>query len=486
MLVSVLALAGALIWSDYRSTYEAGELRARSSAHVVAASFQWIFETSNQTLRRLDLAMQQNNLAAIPDSIADIDEIVGDLPRGFQYATYDAGGNLTYSSVDDASRIRVEDRNYFRRLVNGEEQVISDQLDERLTGDKVFVIARRVTVLGEFAGAVSIAVPVSALEELWETMRLSPGSSLSLLRSDGMVVARYPALEGSTNASSSQVFEAIKESPEGSYFAESPLDGENRLVGYWQLDGWPVIATAALGPSDFLTPFWTRFRFWLLFGIPSLLVVAGLLMWLALLIRRDQGRSLQLAESLQRNEFLMREIHHRVKNNLQVVSSLVRLQKMPREEKESLTSRISAMVSIHEEVYKSDQFETITVSPYLTRLVTDISGAYGGQAEINYDFEEITLPGDRAMQLGLLLNELVSNSFKHGIKSEGGKLDISLKRIEDDQIELTVRDNGPGYEKDEATENMGSRLISAFVTQLGAEYEVANDNGAVARVRFKA
>lgn len=489
MLVSVVVLSALLLWNSYRSNYVAGELRANSSAHVIAATFQWILEASDQTLRRLDVSLQQRDVMALPETIADIDEIVGNLPRGFQYAIYDDHGNLTYSSVDDAARIRVEDRNYFRRLVAGEELVISDQLDERLTGDKVFVIARRITVEGEFAGAVSIAVPISRMQELWDSLGLSRGSTVSLLRADGMLIARYPVLDRPLAFQSATVFDELEHSPEGSYFATSSADGAQRMVGYWKLDRWPVIAIVGLGHQDFLAEFWTQVRFWVAFGVPTMLIVIVMMVWIARLLRRDQERGLVLADAYERNEFLMREIHHRVKNNLQIVSSLVRLQKMPKQEKESLNSRIAAMVAIHEEVYQSDQFETVEMGPYLRRLVTEITEAYGRDADVNLELEEIRLGGSEAMQLGLLLNELVSNSFKHGMATDGGKLDISLKRLEDKMIELTVRDNGPGYDpsaSSSSSESMGSRLIEAFVMQLDAEIDVTFDNGTVAVVKFAA
>lgn len=488
MLVSVVVLSGLLLWNSYRSAYEAAELRANASAHVIAANFQWIIEASDQTLRRLDVALQQRGNSALPETIANIDEMVGNLPRGFQYAIYDSRGNLTYSSIDGAARIRVEDRNYFRRLVDGDELVISDQLDERLTGDKVFVIARRITIAGEFAGAVSIAVPISRMQELWESLGLSWGSTASLLRSDGMLVARYPVLDSPAIFQSAKVFEELEDSPEGSYFATSEADGADRMVGYWKLDRWPVVAIVGLGYDDFLAEFWRQVRFWIAFGAPTLLIVVVMMAWIARLLHRDQERGLVLAEAYEHNEFLMREIHHRVKNNLQIVASLVRLQKMPSQEKESLNSRIAAMVAIHEEVYRSDQFETVEMAPYLRKLVGEITAAYGRDAEVNLDLEEIRMNGSRAMQLGLLLNELVSNSFKHGMAPDGGKLDISLKRLEDDKVELIVRDNGPGYDPDEvadSSDSMGGKLIAAFVMQLEAELDIGFDDGTVAAVRFE-
>ena len=211
----------------------------------------------------------------------------------------------------------------------------------------------------------------------------------------------------------------------------------------------------------------------------------ALLGWLSYLVHREDARRVALADAYQRNEFLLREIHHRVKNNLQVVASLIRLQTMPKQEKISLTSRISAMVAIHEEVYRSDQFETIQVTPYLRRLVKDNSEAYGQDFEINYAFEDITLSGDRAMQLGLLLNELVSNAFKHAFDGPNGRLDLSLKRLEDGRIELCVRDFGRGFDPEKSQDSMGGRLIKAFLAHLNAEYEINPENGTTVYVRFK-
>lgn len=165
-----------------------------SSAQVVAAHIEWMMEASDQALQRIDAALGDEPVSSSNDAIADIRKAVGNLPEGFQYSVYDETGRLRYSSVPKAVGIQVTDREYFQRLRDGEHVVISPQLKERLSGERVFVVARRIARGGEFHGAASIAIPTKAMDEFWSLLELGPHSTVSVLRFDGWLVARHPQL----------------------------------------------------------------------------------------------------------------------------------------------------------------------------------------------------------------------------------------------------------------------------------------------------
>ena len=119
--------------------------------------------------------------------------------------------------------------------------------------------------------------------------------------------------------------------------------------------------------------------------------------WILRLQREDVGRRLALEQALERNNFLMREIHHRVKNNLQAVSSLMRLQPLPQDRKDDLARRIATMVAVHEHIYGSDQFEEVEVAAYVERIVKNAAEGFRGDVTIQTEIEPLTLGSGRAM-----------------------------------------------------------------------------------------
>lgn len=196
-------------------------------------------------------------------------------------------------------------------------------------------------------------------------------------------------------------------------------------------------------------------------------------------------------------ETLLKEIHHRVKNNLQIIKSLIRLQKMATDDStlnnilQEFEQRVSSMALVHESLYKSKDLASVNVSSYYENLVNDLIEAYKvGQkikAEISVNIGGLGL--DTLVPLGLLTNEIISNSLKHGFREgENGIITVDLKKIGEQYFELFIGDNGKGFdfEAQRVVENtLGTELILALVEQLDGSYEFINENGAYYRIKFK-
>jgi len=473
LLCAVIGLAALLAWRDYEAAIERGAARALSSAHVVAAHFQWMLQASDQTLRRIDTALGPGLIGRTTSDIADIAEAVGDLPRGFQYSVYDENGQLRLSSHGGAVGINVSDREYFRELKEGKDSVISPLLSNRLSDERVFVVARRIVRSGQFRGVASIGIPTAMMAEFWSTMNLGPFSSVSVIRSDGWLIARFPALNETMNLLDTPVF-ADPEAQYGVYRSGvSPADGRSRIVGFWRVEGAPVIATAGIERGQVLASFVRNMVGGTLIGAPLLIMLAWGLLATARLQRAGEARRLDLERSLERNRFLLREIHHRIKNNLQTVASLVRLQPLPAEARKSIAGRIGAMVAVHEQIYQNDEFGVVSVEQYLRRLVDDIREGSDVDADVEMNMEPLTIDRDKALPLGLLVNEVVSNAFKHAFDGNGGgRIAISLEALDGNQARLRISDNGRGFAPEEAPKNMGSKLVAGFAAQLGGKATV--------------
>jgi two-component sensor histidine kinase len=207
----------------------------------------------------------------------------------------------------------------------------------------------------------------------------------------------------------------------------------------------------------------------------------------------------QAAEELARKELLLREIHHRVKNNMQVISSLLYLQARqagdPRLEAilEENRRRIRSMALIHEKLYQSEQTGSVRLAPYLRDLTNNLLIAYGvGAPGARLELavgEEMELALDTAILLGLLVGELASNSLKHAFTGGiGGVLRIALEPCGEGAFRLEVGDDGVGLPVGcdaRTSQSMGFKLVRLFAAQLEASLEVERDSGVSFRFLFK-
>ena len=185
-------------------------------------------------------------------------------------------------------------------------------------------------------------------------------------------------------------------------------------------------------------------------------------------------------------EVLLRELHHRVKNNLQMVSSLLQLQEnssTPEDRtvlKES-RNRVRTLALVHESIYQSSDLALVDMDNYLKRVCRALGESAAPlhriEVEANARFDSSV-----AVPIGLIVNELVTNSIKHGKK--GGSIRVTLGE-DNGQMVLRVQDDGPGYPEPsncEATVTLGLRLVNALAGQLGGEIRFQNDDGAVATI----
>jgi two-component sensor histidine kinase len=201
--------------------------------------------------------------------------------------------------------------------------------------------------------------------------------------------------------------------------------------------------------------------------------------WIRHLLRAQEQQSAQLAKALETNEMLLREIHHRVKNNLQSVMSLVRLQMRGSEGFGALNSRIKSMIAVHEQIYKHDAYAQIDAAELIRAVVCSAVSAHDAKLRVEFDLQSQPVSADKATALALLVNEVVTNTIKYAYpdRDEGGMW-IALKA--DDEPGkglLTIIDEGVGFDVTAATSGTGTRLIDGSVRQLGGSYEFQSEAG---------
>jgi two-component sensor histidine kinase len=204
----------------------------------------------------------------------------------------------------------------------------------------------------------------------------------------------------------------------------------------------------------------------------------------------------KIIKSLQEKDILLREIHHRVKNNMQIISSLLNLQIQQEGLNETIDvlietqGRIKSMALIHEKLYQSDSFININFKEYIEKLVMDIFYSYGikaGSIEPVFDFEEINLNIDTAIPLGLISNELVTNSIKYAFPESEGTINIKFKSLQD-EMELIIKDDGIGISENldiENTKTLGLQLVNILTEQIDGEIKLDRTNGTKYKITFK-
>lgn len=192
--------------------------------------------------------------------------------------------------------------------------------------------------------------------------------------------------------------------------------------------------------------------------------------------------------SLKEKEILLKEVHHRVKNNLQIILSILNLQYANISDKKTLEllrdvrSRIKAMSFIHELLYQANDFSSINFSEYISNITTNLIYSYTQkEIDLKLDVGNVFLDLDRAIPCGLIINELLTNAFKYAFTEQTeGEISISLKKT-DDQIKLIVADNGIGFPISidyKNTESLGMQLVMTLIQQLRGEIQLDNTNGA--------
>lgn len=206
----------------------------------------------------------------------------------------------------------------------------------------------------------------------------------------------------------------------------------------------------------------------------------------------------ELRESLAEKDILLKEIHHRVKNNLQIISGLLYLQEERVHDPIALESfresrnRIASMALVHEALYRSANLSRIRLDEYIRDLLSRLFGHESEEPGLRceYRLEAVEVPIEKAIPAGLAINELLTNAYKHAFKGRPeGALRLTLRR-EGPDVTVVVADDGPGLPPDfhlEEGETLGMRLVFNLAHQLGGEIAAANDAiGAVFTLRFPA
>lgn len=213
------------------------------------------------------------------------------------------------------------------------------------------------------------------------------------------------------------------------------------------------------------------------------------------LMEQQRETEKKLRQSLDEKLVLVKEIHHRVKNNLQIISSLLHMQRSATEDEKILAilqeseDRVQSMSLVHEKLYQSDMMATINFSEYISSLAERLISSYKVHKEITLriESEALMLSINRAIPCGLIVNEILTNAIKYAFPGNSvGEIRIGMK-VENDKIALTIGDNGIGIPKDlnmTKVKSLGMKLIQVLTDQIDGDMTIERDRGTVYTLSF--
>jgi two-component sensor histidine kinase len=542
------ALAVLQAISGYNSSMRILEQNLAQAAQLSASEEVNMIAASREIL---------TSLAANPDVRAGngsacrraLQRAIGGLDQYSGAAVANAEGILTCASAPMQSLVNVADRAWFTEIMSGDGFVVSDLVVSRWLGSWGIVTAvPLIDDQGVIRGGVALFIGLDWLARRYQRSDDSDQAAFALLDSQGEIITedaqRSPArsplprkelisqqLRDHLSSAQTRTFRARGHDGTWRLYAISPLLGGRIFV----ILGTPVLT--AIGPLALQVAWgvFTPLLMWVLaiavvwFGIEHMVV-----RWITYLERitsayaagrhsvrpervsaapaeiRSLGetfsrmadlisaREAELRDSLAQKEILVREIHHRVKNNLQLVMSLLNLHarriRDPRAELAfaEARSRINALATLHRRLYESESLQEIDLRWFLEDLCAELRRgglSRGRHVELVVNSPSEVIGPEVAVPLGLLVTEAITNAYKHAFTGrDGGHIHVEVRRESPETLLLAIRDDGAGYDPAAGTDGtgLGRSLIEAFVRQLRGELDVRSEGGTIVQVRFPA
>ena len=498
--------------------------RLLQSARSVAAGDQNLLAAAEQVLRAV------GSLSEVRGMNGNCDGVLADTLIGVRYfsnlSRIDADGRITCSAMALAHGMSVKDMAVFKEAQKTDSMAVSNELISRVTGQPVIsgMLALRKPD-GSFDGTIAISLDVHWIDYMMRSANLPKGAVVTVYDRSGKVIATNNKEIGGAIAKAAIASGA---DPNGVYPA---VDNRGDLWRYGNasLMGNSIFVAFAMGESRLFGP--TYLHVGLDFALPILMIgFAWFAIWLATdrqvtqwisylrriaaayrsghyAIRPDlaeapvefkllgdafsemaegiQDRDRRLREAVDVKSTLIKEIHHRVKNNLQIVMSLLSIQANQVKDtvaKDALLqaqTRINALALVHRILNELEDQSTLDIRQLLEELSHQIAGGMSNDnVRVEVDVASRVVSGSVAVALALFTVEALTNIFKHAFPDENqGLIRVRLTPEPGGKLKLSIADDGMGFAADETGRSVGSRLIKTFGLQLGGVSNVHSEPG---------
>ncbi|MCP5411697.1 MAG: sensor histidine kinase [Alphaproteobacteria bacterium] len=501
--------------------------RLVQSASTVAGGDQNLLAAAEQVLRAV------GSLSEVRGMSGNCDGVLSDTLIGVRYFSnltrIDAKGNVACSAMALSKGLNVAEMDIFRQARTTSAMVVSREITSQVTGQPVIgamLALRRPD--GSFDGTVAIALDIHWIDYMIRASNLPKGAVVAVYDKSGKVIASnnpdvaeaiaHQAVKTDDRSQADSLTSSVDDSRGVSWrYGQAALIGNTIFVAFAMGEGRLFGPTYLHVGLDFLLPILMIGFAW--FAI-RLATDRQVNQWIAYLrriaaayrsghyaIRPDladapaefkqlgdamsdmagsiQDRDRRLREAVDMKTTLIREIHHRVKNNLQIVMSLLSIQANQVKDqaaKDALLqaqTRINALALVHRILNELEDQSTLDISQLLDELAHQIAGGMSGDAvRIEADVESREVSGNVAVAMALFTVEALTNIFKHAFPGQSeGVIRVTLVPAPGGKLKLAIADNGVGFAMDETGRSVGSRLIKTFGMQLGGVSTVRSDPG---------
>lgn len=497
--VALVALKTAAVLRDRRDAQHNAGIVALNLATVLAAQADNLLATADFAGKQASVLLDPDRLAAA--NTLTIHEALVDLVRQFPYVTSiwvgDASGRAVVTSRQHPTpALSAADRPYYTVIRDNPDAFYVGLLPDNRYVDEVLINTAQALRAsdGAFAGFVQVAISPDDLRRLYADLMSEDGTVFWLLGPDLVPLLRQPStsIDLLTAAPTRAAFDAIEGRDEGVVDGLLPIDREPSLFGFHRLAtyGGYVVVSA---PAREIRSVWVRQAgTYFALSVPALIVI-GLLGWIAYrrtialrtlvegLDRQVGERTVALEEALEHKNVLMREVNHRIKNSLQLISSMLNLEISESDDPgvaarfREVRSRVQTVARLHERLYLGERYDKVALGPYLRAVCSDLQGSVAGaQHRVRLDEENaVAVPTNMAVQLGIIISELVINAIKHGYDADGhGVVRVVLRTPVDTTLAVSVVDDGRGLPPDfdiAEAPGLGFQLARALGRQLGSE-----------------
>ncbi len=510
--------------------------RLAQTARSAATPEQNILGAAEQILRALA------NMGDVRKGAGDCNHDLADALHGLSFFTnisrVDSRGVIVCSALPAALGVKIEADPVFQRAKASNEFSVGGETMSQVTHQQM--IAGMLPLRdgsGKFLGTLAIGVDLRWLEFMVRANKLPDGSVVALFDKHGHIItASRPLVAAALFAhpeawgTSEGAIGSAKDAKGDSWtFATAPVVDNNVFVGF-AMKEWSLLAPTYVNISaDFIIPLVLILFTWAAVWIVSERQLTRWIVYLrriseayrgghytirpelagapkefrllgeALSAMADsiQERDRNLREAVATKTMLVREVHHRVKNNLQIVMSLLSLQAgrlrdpSSQEALRQARARINALALVHRILYEIEDQNTIDIKRLVRDLAEQTHEGFGGDRRdirVTVDAVPRVADGDVAVPLALFTVEALTNAFKHAFPPErdGGSIQVSLQPFEDGSMRLAVEDDGVGFSKEESPMSIGTQLIRTFGQQLHGEASVRSrkGRGTVAEIVF--
>lgn len=487
---AIIGIWGAVSWNTQQDEAFA---QAFGNAELLREYSLRVFETQRNLLYEAEYLIEAIDVAAIGERALHerLQPLTGRLRFTLGVGVISASGEILGSTSFPVSG-RADHRNYFQALSDASaepDEIFIERV--RLAQQEALLVAKR-RPGKSFNGVLVAAVDLNAMTEFFARVVGDSNASASLIGADGSMLLRYPAAPSTKLAPDSPLMRAAGQGPAGVYEAPPTFDDVSRVYGFSQLGEFPAFAVYGLARQGIVQSWFEEFLL-----IAALISLASLMAFAASTqaIRRvrSEDRQRQMAfdrrlleeaqKSAESRGQLLREAHHRTKNNLQMVLAMIRSKAAELGDAPGLRDiekRLLALAQVHDLLYNSnDDSSLIDLGEFLRAICTNpsIVPPESGIA-VTCEVEPLDMDVAEAVPVALIAVEVLTNSLKYGFPDgRAGRIEISLKRL-DDSVRVSIGDNGVGLPPEKGRKRTsGLRLIEGLARQLRARLEISTDRG---------